>query len=182
MNNLIHLSFNGQLPKTLEPRLPDGTELTDKGDLKVPEFDTPRVSFSTSLVGAIRAIYPNIADVVANSPDGWVEIHIYAAKYDNQRLIDTKQLTKDRLVWDAHLTDEVCVLDPIEVIPGGSVVFQPVGDGIVTRAYNHPRGERLTVYPEAIKVKEASQVPRHVLRELFKDPRIKQTGPTSIAW
>jgi len=133
-DTLYHLSFNRSLPETLTPRLPDGWE-DGNG-----EFTTPRVSFSTNILGAVRAIWPNIDHIWRGSPDGWLTIHVYQGQLQTQRVLWTQDLVKDRLVFDAHMTDEVCVLDPIEVQYVKTIRIRPKGRPQSFREYNDPRG------------------------------------------
>lgn len=152
--DLIHLSFNRHLPRLLKPRLPPGySPKVKKTDME--ELDTPRVSFSTTLLGAVKAIYPNVKDVFDNAPDGgWVTIHVYKALVKNQRLVFTKSLIDDRLVWDAHLTDEVWSLDPIKVEYVETIEVKLCGKLIEAKPFNDDSYTgTVRLVPSAIKVR-----------------------------
>jgi hypothetical protein len=130
---LFHISFNGKLPKVLSPKLPDGSELhgdvkSDSGIEKENKFPEPdwikRISFSTSLLGAVRATYPNwwmyFEDEKYNYPyvDMWVYEPLLTEK---TRLVKTETLSELRLVWDAVVTHEWWILDPVKVRRVGKI-------------------------------------------------------------
>lgn len=113
--DLYHVSFNGDLPKILEPRLPDGTELKT-GKEKYPEPDVPRVSFGEHITGCIRAIYPNISHMVEEEGHKVLTMHVYrAVEPREKRIFPPEILTQQKFVWDANLTREYWCLEPIEI-------------------------------------------------------------------
>lgn len=119
---LYHISFDGKLPEKLTPRLPDGTNKKDQGEFK--EFDAPRVSFSPCVFRCLQAIIPNVYERLFSDEGqkSGCEFYVYRMKSgQNVRIKTPEELTKEHLVWDAHITHEHCVLDPVEVISCGRV-------------------------------------------------------------
>jgi hypothetical protein len=133
---LYHISFNRKLPLTLVPREPWGSELqpdentpqdipTDPDAWIFAEFRTPRVSFSPTLLHCVQAVYPNTHHIFED-PRGikeGVEFAVY--RYDPRsraRIMFPEDLSKQRAVWDAHVTQEHCFLDPVQIYYCGSII------------------------------------------------------------
>lgn len=156
---LYHISLNRKLPLTLIPRQPDGTELENQGVYK--ETEVPRVSFSPTMFTCLQAIYPNVWSLFEN-PRGQkegVEFAVY--RFDprsHARVVTPDELTKRRWVWDAHITQEHCFLDPVQIYYCGN---------IVAKVPNDVPG--LTIYP----YNDKSLPPRE--NSLFTDAIFKQT-------
>ncbi len=114
-DNIYHVSFVDNLPQTLEPRLPNGSELAT-GEEKYPEPDIDRVSFAETMTGAIRAIYPNIAHLVEKHKGEPMTLHVYSAMDAKKcRMFSPEILTQQKFVWDAHYTGEWWSTDPIKI-------------------------------------------------------------------
>ena len=128
---LYHLSFNGDLPGELVPRLPDGMEVgkaSEAGKYKENKFPEPdwisRVSFSTSIHGCVVATYPNwwpyFEDKKYNYP--YVEMWVYAAILERENtLVTPDTLMAERLVWDVPATHEWWVLDNVKIERVGKI-------------------------------------------------------------
>ena len=157
---LYHLSFNKNLPLTLKPRLPDGSDLSSEKTV-VSEFETPRVSFSPSIYGCLLGIYSNISQLM-ESPKGQKEGCEFAVyRFDPRskaRILFPEDLTEKRLVWDAHVTKEHCFLDAVDIYYCGHVI---------ALVENSVPG--LTIYP----YNDKSLVP--VENTLFEDATFRQT-------
>lgn len=156
---LFHISLNDKLPTTLKPQRPEGFEDPEQGVFK--EFDHPRVSFSPTIYQCLQAIFPNVWQLFS-TPKGQkegIEFSAYAAKPNQKaRVILPERLTKDRLVWDAHITQEHCFLDPVEIYYCGKfIAFVENNDpGLSIHPYNE----------KSIPARENS---------LCSDPRFRQT-------
>ncbi len=114
-DDIYHVSFVDNLPQTLMPRLPNGSEMST-GEEKYPEPDVDRVSFAETMTGAIRAIYPNIAHLVEKHKGEPMTLHVYSAMTAAKcRMIAPTTLTQQKAVWDAHYTGEWWSIDPIKI-------------------------------------------------------------------
>lgn len=157
---LFHISLNDKLPSTLQPRQPDGHDDNKEGAIYT-EFDTPRVSFSPCIFHCLQAIYPNVWQLFENKKgqkDG-VEFAAYAAApKPSNRVVTPEQLTKKRWVWDAHITQEHCFLDPIDIYYCGKFI-----------AWVDESEPGLTIYP----YNDKKEKPRE--NSLFGDARFRQT-------
>jgi hypothetical protein len=82
------------------------------------------VSFSPCVFRCLQAIIPNVYESLFSEEGqkNGCEFYIYRMKPGQKVRIKTPdELTKEHLVWDAHVTHEHCVLDPVEVINCGKV-------------------------------------------------------------
>jgi hypothetical protein len=140
---LYHISFNRKLPLTLTPREPWGSELqpdettpqeesTDPDAWIFAEFQTPRVSFSPTILNCVQAVYANTHHLF-QSPRGLKEgLEFAAYRYDprsKSRIMFPEDLSKKRAVWDAHITNEHCFLDPVHIYYCGTFIAK-VQEGI----------------------------------------------------
>lgn len=75
-------------------------------DVGAEENKTPRISFATSIDGALIALGYNLKGK---------KFYVYTGDLTNQRTIGTSTLLSKNYVPDAHHTGEVWVLDPIRI-------------------------------------------------------------------
>lgn len=172
---LYHISFNRKLPLTLIPREPWGSELqpdesvpqeepTDPDSWIFAEFQTPRVSFAPTLLQCVQGVYPNTKDVF-QSPRGkkeGVEFAVYRADPRTKgRILTPEDLCKKRAVWDAHVTQEYCYLDPVTIYYCGSVIVRLLNGirGFDVHPFNDPTMKKInTTVPTADDVSFAQSV------------------------
>lgn len=108
--DLFHLSFDGNLPKTLYPRQPYGYEAESQHGERLPD----RVSFAPTIDGCWAGIYANIAKYAIQAGNNKLEFYLYKGLPDEE----TQQIShEDKLkeIWDYPLTNEICVTTPIKV-------------------------------------------------------------------
>lgn len=133
---LYHISFNRKLPLILTPREPWGSELqpdentpqeepTDPDAWIFAEFKTPRVSFSPSMSHCVKAVYANTHHLFQD-PRGLkegLEFAVYRLDPNSKaRMMTPEDLCKQRAVWDAHITQEHCFLDPVRIYYCGNMI------------------------------------------------------------
>jgi hypothetical protein len=143
----------------LAPRKPAGSDDKDQGILK--EFTAPRVSFAPSIFHCLQAIIPNVYEKLFSDEGqkNGVDFFVYQMKPGQKVRIKTPmELTKERLVWDAHVTHEYCVLDPVEIVPLGKI-----------NAWVDKSDPGLTIYP----YNDHSLEPQK--NKLCEDARFKKT-------
>lgn len=109
---LYHLSTETNLTGYMFPSLPVREE--DKWCLtcRIEDVEIPRVCFSKDIGKAFISIYGNL------KIDKQKEIELFCYVPENEEglpIIDTEELTKRRLVGDAHTTDEVWVTQHVKV-------------------------------------------------------------------
>ncbi len=141
--NLYHLSFRDNLGPVLTPRQPGGSEITEDGIYT--EDLPPRVSFSPTIKQCFFAIYPNISHLLERKKvnnEQYIFMYVYEpVKKNLKKLPDS--LVK-RKVWDAIITDEVCIIEPVEVKCIGKVrIHNPYYRGNVPEyIFVHPFGDK----------------------------------------
>lgn len=118
----FHISFDKTLEGVWNPNRPDGywdeSDSNDTSDKSwpYPEPSFPRISVSTSLEGCFRGVYPNVYQYFEVEKYPFMLFNIYEAVYTGkEKILTTDQLTKDRMVWDAHVTKECCFLSPVKM-------------------------------------------------------------------
>ena len=141
LNDFVHLSFNGKLEGIWKPKLPDGMSgnkeyMTE--DSLYPEPDWVRISVSSSVVGAFRAIYPNIYHYFEEEDYPYLDFYVYSPSGNSVGMMTPKELTDGRYVHDAHVTDEHVLLENIKMTLMGKIrVYNTVRDGdLMYRPFN----------------------------------------------
>jgi hypothetical protein len=106
---LYHISFKKDLEGMWEPKTPAG----GGSRTGMSEPDTPRICVSPTIEQCFQAIYPNISKYFEEKDYPHMNFYVYVAQVvGTEEIIEPKDLTKQRLVPDAHLTDEHWILDP----------------------------------------------------------------------
>lgn len=134
---LFHITLDGSLPDTLTPRRPTGSDDKAQGILR--EFREPRVSFAPSVFHCLQAIIPSVYEKLFSEEGqkNGVDFFVYRMRPSQRVRIKTPtELTHERLVWDAHVTHEYCVLDPVKIMSCGKI-----------NAWVDKRDPGLTIYP-----------------------------------
>lgn len=175
---LYHISFNRKLPLTLDPREPWGSEIEptedDPNKKEDPdawifaEFQTPRISFSPTILHCVQAVYANTHQLF-ESPRGLKEgLEFAVYRHDprkRSRIMFPEDLSNKRLVWDAHITQEHCFLDPVSVYYCGNIIARlngsirgmqvhPFNDkSMKTIKSNVPDGDDLT-FKQTVRLKD----------------------------
>lgn len=136
---LYHISFNRHLPLVMNPRQPWGSEVEPtEEELKnekppdpdawiFAEFQTPRVSFSPSLFKCVQAVYANTHQLFESKRGLKEGLEFAVYRHDlrtKSRIMTPDELSKKRLVWDAHITQEYCFLDPVSIYFCGTVIVR----------------------------------------------------------
>lgn len=151
----IHLSFKGDQAGLWTPRLPCGSELPSK-NVGISEPNTPRISFAPTLLGCFQAIYPNVSNYFEEENYPHLDCYIYRPQFTGkERLRWHEDLTKDKWVWDAHITKELVSLDPVKMMLEGKVRIFNCADkpGIETHPFNDPTFPTRMVYPTDLEFK-----------------------------
>lgn len=114
---LYHITFDPDLPDVLIPRLPYGDSGSDTWDA---EPNIPRVSFSSTLEGCIRGVYPNISGIMGEHGKEGVDFHVYELDSRKLKGVSPKELAK-RAVHDAEVTSEWWITEPAPVAYIGKI-------------------------------------------------------------
>ena len=141
---MFHISFNGKLPRILNPRQPDGSTPVSKG---FTEDLPPRVSFTPTIAQCFYAIYPNISHLyeVENKP--YLDFYVYVPKKPSElRLIPKDVVLKN--ILDAHITEEICVLNSVEIIQSSKVRIRPLKDEIWFHPFGDNKKDKMFLSPK----------------------------------
>lgn len=150
---LFHLSFDGNKEGVWYPQIPAGSDIGEKTDLSEP--DTPRISFSETLEGCFRAIYPNVSQYFEEKHFPWMEFYVYTPVLNSKtKIVYQKELTKKHLVHDAHITGEIWILSSVAVEKVTKIkVLNTISKGDLTyRPFNEHKFERRFHSPKVIEI------------------------------
>lgn len=126
---LYHLSFNSQIEGIWVPKPPDGDGVVSDDPNLFAEPGDARISLSPTLEQCFQAVYANVKHLFEQSPDGKLTFSIYTPKFTGkERIVTPDTLTKERMVHDAHITGEHCVLDPLMMVWSGQVIVDKPSD------------------------------------------------------
>lgn len=135
---LFHLSFNDKLEGLWRPKLPDGSELPSG---QYAEPNTPRISFSPTIEGCFRAIYPNISHLFEVKKYPYLVFRVYRPILtDKIHLVTPDELTKEKQVWDAHVTREYHTEQAVKMVKVGKVMVKSPKNKSFLKT--HPFGDK----------------------------------------
>lgn len=146
---VFHISPQGHLDgQVFKPRVP---EYLDKYDPSLPDFEdvsTPRICFSPSIEGCLNAILVNIGRwKTADKLRDWY-VYIPEKPLNAYKYRTNKQLIKEKKVYDANLTKEIWIEEPVRMKQYGIIRIDSVSDKTRKNAVPSTKGEskRRNVY------------------------------------
>lgn len=125
--DLYHLSFNGGLEGRWSPRPPDGDYDIMDPTGEYDEPNTPRISTSPTYEQCFQAVYANVKHLFNENNYPYLIFTIYKPAFKgNEHIVLPEDLSRHRLIHDAHVTQEHCILDEVAMMHVGKVkVFKP---------------------------------------------------------
>lgn len=147
---LFHISFDGDLEGEWKPQTPAGLEKEGK----YAEEDTPRICVSPTIKQCFQAIYPNVFRYFENKDYPYMDIFVYQPQPLIKGIVYPKKLTKERWVFDAHVTDEHWITEPVKMKLIGKVrIFNTNKSSFVkSHPYNDPKEPICELFPKDIKI------------------------------
>ena len=146
---VFHISPQGHLDgQVFKPRVP---EYLDKYDPSLPDFEdasTPRICFSPSIEGCLNAIMVNIGRwKTADKLRDWY-VYVPEKPLNAYKYRTNKQLIKEKKVYDANLTKEIWIEEPVRMKQYGIIRIDSVSDKTRKNAVPSTKGEskRRNVY------------------------------------
>lgn len=131
IQDLYHISFkNHTFQGMWHPDNPAGFEEEQEsapgvvGDqsFPYPEPSLPRISVGPTIDQCFRGVFPNVAKLFEEKNYPYMEYNVFQPKFKGtERLILPKELTSQRIVWDACVTEEHCILDSVWMQHTGKV-------------------------------------------------------------
>lgn len=168
---LFHISFNAKLEGIWDPEFnqkPDDNHPETPDPNATPFYPEPnigRISVSSSLKGCFIGVYPNVAKFFEERHYPHMFFHVYVPVFKgDERVVTPEILTKDRLVWDAHVTHEHLILDKVQMNHWGT--FEVANTNKVATAYTHPFNDS--------RLPKESIGPADINYILVEDPPTKQ--------
>jgi hypothetical protein len=152
---LYHLSFNPKLEGRWSPQLPDGDGLEVTDPTLHQEPDTARISLSPTVDQCFQAIYANVKHLFDDAPDKTLTFNVYQPVFTGkERIVTPDTLSRHRLIHDAHITEEHCVLDPLKMVWTGTATIKAprLRDVVMYRAFGDKGGEIYGSLPYPIHV------------------------------
>lgn len=137
MKDLFHISFRDNLEGIWSPRLPDG-----KPGKKAlyPEPDYPRISLSPSFEKCFWGVWPNVKKYFIKDQYPYMVFSVYRPVLSSSvKIVDNKKIVKDRLVHDAHITEEhfivsdvemerICTIKVMNCLKNKEILYRPYDD------------------------------------------------------
>lgn len=154
MKTLYHISFDSSLEGTWEPLIPAGSAI-NKTELSEP--DIPRISLSPTIEECFKAIYPNVSKYFEIENYPYMEFYVYSPVLTGKERIWTPSyLTNNRLVHDAHETNEHCILVPtyMRLVKKVKILNTNRSEDLMYYPFNDKNLEQKYLCPKTIHVKE----------------------------
>jgi len=97
-----------------KPRVPDYLDPYNPEETGFEDNTTPRVCFSTSIEGALNGITVNLP---RQNPDQFDKMYVYIPEkpWKEYKHKTTKELVNEKLVYDANVTREVWIMEPVRL-------------------------------------------------------------------
>ena len=141
-NLVYHISPKGHLDgQIFKPRVPDYLDKYDPSKTEFEDVETPRVCFSPSIEGCLNAIIVNIGRwKTAEKLRDWY-VYIPEKPLKEYKYRTTKQLVDEKKVYDANLTKEIWIEEPVRLKQYGVIRIDSVTDKSRKKAVPTTLGE-----------------------------------------
>lgn len=139
---VYHISPEGHLDgHVFKPRVPDYLDKYDPSKTEFEDVETPRVCFSPSIEGCLNAIIVNIGRwKTANKLRDWY-VYIPEKPLKEYKYRTNKQLVDAKLVYDANITKEIWIEEPVRLKQYGIIRIDSVTDKSRKKAVPTTLGE-----------------------------------------
>lgn len=129
MKRVFHISPEGHLDgQIFKPRVPEYLDKYDPSKTEFEDVETPRVCFSPSIEGCLNAILVNIGRwKTANKLRDWY-VYIPEKPLKEYKYRTNKQLIDEKKVYDANLTREIWIEEPVRLKQYGIIRIDSVVD------------------------------------------------------
>lgn len=141
-NLVYHISPEGHLDgQVFKPRVPEYLDKYDPSKTEFEDVETPRVCFSPSIEGCLNAIIVNIGRwKTANKLRDWY-VYIPEKPLKEYKYRTNKQLVDAKLVYDANITKEIWIEEPVRLKQYGIIRIDSVVDKSRKKAVPTTLGE-----------------------------------------
>ena len=141
-NLVYHISPEGHLDgQIFKPRVPGYLDKYDPSKTEFEDVETPRVCFSPSIEGCLNAIIVNIGRwKTANKLRDWY-VYIPEKPLKEYKYRTNKQLINEKKVYDANITKEIWIEEPVRLKQYGIIRIDSVTDKSRKKAVPTTLGE-----------------------------------------
>lgn len=123
---VFHISLDGHLDgQIFNPRVPEYLDKYDPSQDKFEDVDTARICFSPSIEGCLNAIMVSIGRWKADKYKEWY-VYIPEKPLKEYKHRTTKELIKEKKVYDANVTDEIWIEEPVRLKQYGIIRIDQV--------------------------------------------------------
>lgn len=139
---VYHISPEGHLDgQIFKPRVPDYLDKYDPTKTEFEDVETPRVCFSPSIEGCLNAIIVNIGRwKTAEKLRDWY-VYIPEKPLKEYKYRTNKQLIDEKKVYDANITKEIWIEEPVRLKQYGVIRIDSVTDKSRKKAVPTTLGE-----------------------------------------
>lgn len=114
LTTLHHISDNGNLEGIWKPRVP---AVFDTEKITAPTDNFARICVAPTIHNCFQSIYRNISNRFNEKTNESLVFYVYTPVLTgNERVLDPNYLTTNKLVQEAHVTQEHCIIDPVEMV------------------------------------------------------------------
>lgn len=126
-----------------EPRVPDYLDPYNPEETGFEDNTTPRICFSTSIEGCLNGITVNLP---RHNPDQFDKLYVYIPEkpWKEYKHKTNKELVKNKLVYDANVTREVWIMEPVRMKLYGVIRVDQVSNAKWKSVVPTSKGEKDT--------------------------------------
>lgn len=177
---VFHISLDGHLDgQIFNPRVPEYLDKYDPSQDKFEDVDTARICFSPSIEGCLNAIMVSIGRWKADKYKEWY-VYIPEKPLKEYKHRTTKELIKEKKVYDANVTDEIWIEEPVRLKQYGIIRIDqvssksikdtvPTTKGFTGHRYKYSFKWHWIVKPKVIADLPYDYSPEEVCKDMIAD-------------
>lgn len=156
---LYHISFKGDLAGLWTPGTQAGSDVpgeSEDSSWAYPEPSMAAISVAPTVEGCFLGVFPNVAKFFEKENFPHMNFFVYQPVFEgHERVVKPVTLTKDKLVWDAHITYEHRILDSVEMVLCGEIEVQNTNKVSTrqTHPFNDVKNPEESVGPSSVVIK-----------------------------
>ena len=137
----FHCSRDGNLDgQIFKPRVPEYIERYNPEDTGFENSTTPRICLAPTIEGCLNGIAVNMPRI---SPLAFDRVYVYTPEkpFNEYKHKTNKELVRDKDVYDANITDEVWILEPVRMKLYGIIQVDQCSNVKKKKAVETPSGK-----------------------------------------
>lgn len=152
-NKLVfHVSTEGHYDgQVFKPRVPEYLTKSDENETHFEDTENPRVCFSPSIEGALNAIIVSLG--YGNQARQLKDLYVYVPEkpLSEYKHKTTKQLIDEKKVFDANITKEIWIEEPVRLREYGVIRIDQVSNYSVKKTVPNKKGDYAERYKHSFK-------------------------------